>query len=169
MRKRQPCSKMRGLALFIDPHNRPAATTLKKLCSTASAAVPLTILYLECMLALTTPKRLQKGLVAKFPALGSMQISKYRQLSLTQGGGMNYEQTWPIVVSAFENDWWDAAQIYRTWALASADWTKQGTMAQRMDKIPSWAFDLTTWINTHWQQNDIFNITGGTQRWYIIE
>ena len=51
---------------------------------------------------------------------------------------MNYEQTWPIVVSAFENDWWDAAQIYRTWALASADWTKQGTMAQRMDKIPSW-------------------------------
>ena len=34
-------------------------------------------------------------------------------------------------------------------------------MAERMDQIPSWAFDMTTWINTHWQDNDIFNITGG--------
>ena len=108
------------------------------------------------------PKASSKGLGCQVSSSGKYANFEIQAIVPNAGeGGMNYEQTWPIVVSAFENDWWDAAQIYRTWALASADWTKQGTMAQRMDKIPSWAFDLTTWINTHWQQNDIFNITGG--------
>lgn len=29
---------------------------------------------------------------------------------------------------------------------------------------PAWAQNLTTWINTHWQDIDLFNITGGDPR-----
>jgi hypothetical protein len=108
------------------------------------------------------PKASSKGLGCQVSSAGTHANFEIQAIAPNAGeGGINYVPTWPIVISAFENDWWDAAQIYRTWALASADWTKQGTMAQRMDKIPKFAFDLTTWINTHWQQNDIFNITGG--------
>ena len=59
-----------------------------------------------------------------------------------------------------EASWWDAAQIYQKWALASAAWTKQGPMSQRPELAP-WMFNLTTWVNSHWQGLDIFNRTGG--------
>eukprot|EP00943_MAST-04B_sp_MAST-4B-sp1_P009907 g9907.t1 len=108
------------------------------------------------------PKASSKGFGCQVSSTGTHANFEIQAIVPNAGeGGINYEPKWPIVISAFENDWWDAAQIYRKWALTSADWTKQGSMAQRMDKIPSWAFELTTWINTHWQKNDIFNITGG--------
>ena len=68
---------------------------------------------------------------------------------------------WPIVVKVFQgSSWWDASQIYRSWVLAHGSWTKQGPMLTRTD-IPQWMYNLTTWVNSHWQQNDIFNISGG--------
>lgn len=67
---------------------------------------------------------------------------------------------WPVVVRVFKGDWWDASQIYRSWVLAHATWTKQGPMRTRTD-IPSWLYNITTWVNSHWQQNDIFNVSGG--------
>lgn len=33
-------------------------------------------------------------------------------------------------------------------------------MKERED-VPEWAYNITTWINSHWQNNDIFNTTGG--------
>ena len=68
--------------------------------------------------------------------------------------------TWPVVVRVFEGGWWDASQIYRSWVLAHGSWTKQGPMITR-DDLPPWLYNLTTWVNSHWQQNDIFNISGG--------
>jgi hypothetical protein len=68
--------------------------------------------------------------------------------------------TWPVVVRTFEGGWWDASQIYRSWVLAHGSWTKQGPMITR-DDLPSWMYNLTTWVNSHWQQNDIFNTSGG--------
>ena len=47
---------------------------------------------------------------------------------------MNYEQTWPPLCLHSRMTGGTLLR-YRTWALASADWTKQGTMAQRMDKF----------------------------------
>ena len=44
--------------------------------------------------------------------------------------------------------------------LAHARWTQQGPMRSRTD-IPTWMYKLTTWVNSHWQQNDIFNTSGG--------
>ena len=66
----------------------------------------------------------------------------------------------PVVVTLFTGDWWDAAQIYRAWALPSASWTAKGPVAERSD-VPHWLLGMTTWINSHWQGRDIFNTTWG--------
>eukprot|EP00466_Bigelowiella_natans_P008547 jgi/Bigna1/75549/fgenesh1_pg.35_\ len=71
-----------------------------------------------------------------------------------------YTHPWPVVLAVFEGSWWDAAEIYRNWAVSEADWTRQGPMHERSD-IPQWLFNVTTWVNSHWQGNDIFNTTGG--------
>ena len=72
--------------------------------------------------------------------------------------------TWPVVVAPYQpavmNDWWAASSIYRTWALPNALWATQGPLAQR-DDVPAWALNLTVWVNSHWQPNDIFNVSGG--------
>ena len=82
-------------------------------------------------------------------------------------GQSSYTVEWPIVVvasavpsSSASFSWWDAAMVYREWALAEATWTRQGPMIARSD-VPRWLFNLTTWINSHWQGNDIFNTSGG--------
>jgi hypothetical protein len=68
---------------------------------------------------------------------------------------------YPIVVALIDsNDWFDAASIYRSFALATADWTQKGPIASRTD-VPAWSQNLTVWVNSHWQENDIFNISGG--------
>ena len=41
---------------------------------------------------------------------------------------MNYE----VILQGFEGDWYDAAQIYREWALGSAKWTRKGDVATRL-------------------------------------
>ena len=56
-------------------------------------------------------------------------------------------------------DWWDLSQIYRTWALTRATWTRKGPLKRRND-VPRWLLNVTTWINSHWQGRDIFNLTG---------
>ncbi|MEM3886515.1 MAG: DUF6259 domain-containing protein [Candidatus Methanomethylicia archaeon] len=43
---------------------------------------------------------------------------------------------YPVVVGFFEGDWWDAAQIYKSWAM-NQWWVSQGTIAERVD-IPQW-------------------------------
>jgi hypothetical protein len=65
-----------------------------------------------------------------------------------------------VAHSIFSFPRWDASQIYRAWALPNALWTQRGPLRQRTD-TPAWLFNTTTWVNSHWQQNDIFNTTGG--------
>ena len=57
--------------------------------------------------------------------------------------------------------WFSAAQIYRRWALESADWTKKGPIAQRQSDFPQWYLDLNVWVNSGWQCYDRFNDTQG--------
>eukprot|EP00927_Polykrikos_kofoidii_P017927 TRINITY_DN18226_c0_g1_i1.p1 TRINITY_DN18226_c0_g1~~TRINITY_DN18226_c0_g1_i1.p1 ORF type:complete len:794 (+),score=114.91 TRINITY_DN18226_c0_g1_i1:108-2489(+) len=71
-----------------------------------------------------------------------------------------YTVEYGVVLGVFRGDWWDAADMYRSWALAHATWTKQGPLRQR-GNIPQWLYSLTTWVNSHWQGNDIFNVSGG--------
>lgn len=67
-----------------------------------------------------------------------------------------YTVAWPLVCSLFEGDWFDAAMIYRAWVLPNAVWTRDGPTSP-----PAWFQSVTTWVNSHWQQLDIFNVTGG--------
>ena len=72
--------------------------------------------------------------------------------------------SYPVVVSLFKSgsspDWHQATEIYRDFVLPSAIWTQKGPLSGRTD-VPAWAENLTVWVNTHWQANDIFNISGG--------
>ena len=82
----------------------------------------------------------------------------------------SFRMGWPLVFGVFEgSSWWDAAQLYRGWVLPNAAWTQQGPLTTRTTRaapegknaLPAWLFNLTTWINSNWQGNDIFNISGG--------
>eukprot|EP00750_Incisomonas_marina_P005018 INCI13567.1.p1 GENE.INCI13567.1~~INCI13567.1.p1 ORF type:complete len:906 (-),score=144.86 INCI13567.1:122-2659(-) len=72
-----------------------------------------------------------------------------------------YTVAYPVVVAPLRGSWWDAAQMYRQWVLPNAKWTQGGPMATRSPSIAPWIFNLTTWVNSHWQQHDIFNRTDG--------
>ena len=74
------------------------------------------------------------------------------------GGRLDAE--YPLTLAPFEGDWWDAAQIYRAWALPHAAWAQKGPIISRAD-VPAWLLQVPTWVNSHWQQNDIFNVSGG--------
>ena len=52
---------------------------------------------------------------------------------------------YPVEVRSFTGDWYDAAQIYRQWAIKQ-EWCGEGTLAQRRGKdIPAWFLDVTVW------------------------
>ena len=57
--------------------------------------------------------------------------------------------------------WYSAAQVYRRWALSSAEWTRKGPIAQRQADFPQWYLDLNVWVNSGWQCYDRFNDTQG--------
>lgn len=43
----------------------------------------------------------------------------------------------PVVVAAIKGDWWEAARMYRDWAM-TAPWTRKGEIAERQDYPKSW-------------------------------
>ena len=64
----------------------------------------------------------------------------------------------PFVLGVFSGDWWDAAQLYRAFAL-TAPWTAQ-SIRERSD-WPRWLQDVQVWVNSGWQGHDVFNSTQG--------
>lgn len=57
--------------------------------------------------------------------------------------------------------WYQAAEIYRSWALVNAEWTRLGPVADRPTHFPKWFLDLNVWVNSGWQCYDRFNDTQG--------
>lgn len=52
-----------------------------------------------------------------------------------------------IEIRSFSGDWYDAAQIYRSWAIRQK-WCDKGTLLQRRNKdIPAWFLDMTLWLH----------------------
>ena len=60
----------------------------------------------------------------------------------------DFELPYEVVVEAFSGDWWDAAQIYRSWALPNALWTRKGNLSARTD-VPRWVLDAPVWLRLH--------------------
>jgi len=72
-----------------------------------------------------------------------------------------FQMDFPVVLVPFDGDWFDASQIYRAWSQKDeVSWLVKGPIKTRSD-YPDWLFGMTTWVNSHWQQNDIFSTTGG--------
>lgn len=66
------------------------------------------------------------------------------------------------MIALYTGDWWDAAQIYRSFALTTP-WTSAGPIEKRTgdQAYPRWFLDTTLWLNTGWSYTDIFNETQG--------
>ena len=56
-----------------------------------------------------------------------------------------YRISGPVVLGPFEGDWFDAARIYRKWAL-TAPWCRKGPICKRAD-YPQWFARLPYWTN----------------------
>lgn len=58
-----------------------------------------------------------------------------------------WEIPYPIEVRSFSGDWYDAAQIYRNWAIKQV-WCSKGTLVSRRNNdIPAWFLDMTSWLH----------------------
>jgi hypothetical protein len=65
--------------------------------------------------------------------------------------GPRYETT----LAAFKGDWWEAARLYRVWALTTK-WTSKGRIVDRSD-YPRRIAEIPFWINTHAMPDEASN------------
>jgi len=92
-------------------------------------------------LATEDPACCRKGVLAK--GQGDAFSYAWRHYPAGMGRVTAYEMPYPVVTGAFSGDWWDAAQIYRRWALAQP-WSAGGPVRTRRD-IPDWLRGLGAW------------------------
>ena len=121
-------------------------------------ATPYSGLYLAAHDAKAFTKGFHATVSSAYPATVQFDVSSYVPDSTKPL--LKHTSPYPVVLAVFDGDWYDSAMIYRNWVLDVADWTKQGPISQRTD-IPAWLNNVTTWVNSHWQANDVFNKTGG--------
>jgi len=70
-----------------------------------------------------------------------IQTAYYPEDSSVSTIGTTYQTPYPIVMGVFDGDWYDAAQIYRSWAQTQPILEK-GKLLTRTD-VPLWAKELT--------------------------
>ena len=94
-------------------------------------------------------------------SLGVSALIPDAAVAMSPGG--SFSPSWPVVVAGLGGPeggggatWYDAAMVYRSWVLPNSAWTKEGPSG-----LPDWYRDVQTFINSHWQQTDIFNVSGG--------
>jgi hypothetical protein len=105
------------------------------------------------------PHGSSKGFSCAASDSGSVALSIY---ATPPGAGQpltSYMIDYDLTLALYSGDWWDASQVYRKFVLASADWTRAGPLSGRTG-LPDWLPKLTTWVNSHWQGNDVFNTSG---------
>ncbi len=59
--------------------------------------------------------------------------------------GTGWEMPGEVVVRKFEGDWFDLAQIYRSWVKKEAFWWPRGKQTGRPD-TPEWFKDIAVWV-----------------------
>ena len=60
-----------------------------------------------------------------------------------------------VTIAAFKGDWWEAARLYREWALTTK-WTSKGRIVDRAD-YPRRIAEIPLWINTHAMPDEASN------------
>ncbi len=58
--------------------------------------------------------------------------------------GQDYSSTYPVALGAYQGDWWDAARIYREWALQQK-WCQRGPIETREDAA-EWVKQADVWV-----------------------
>jgi len=61
--------------------------------------------------------------------------------------GVDYASPYPVVLGATTGDWWDAARMYRAWALKQK-WCRRGPLEQRTD-VPQVVKETDIWMRGH--------------------
>ncbi len=77
---------------------------------------------------------------------------EYAGLAGRAAEGPRYE----VTVAAFKGDWWEAARLYRAWALTTK-WTAKGPIIHRAD-YPKRMAEIPLWINIHAYPNEVSNV-----------
>jgi hypothetical protein len=71
-----------------------------------------------------------------------------------------------VVLEAFHGGWWDAAQLYRKWALTEAAWCKKGNLSARAD-VPAWVLRAPHWLrlsgNDPAPNSTVFDLVDGVR------
>ena len=78
----------------------------------------------------------------------------------------NWSTQYSTVLSIVNGSWYEAAQIYKTWALTHAAWTRAGSLQRRVSagELPQWVLDVPLWARANMdcssaESSDICNIT----------
>lgn len=58
--------------------------------------------------------------------------------------GQDYASPYPVALATYRGDWWDAARMYRQWALQQK-WCQRGPIAQREDAA-EWVQTADVWV-----------------------
>jgi len=58
--------------------------------------------------------------------------------------GQDYASPYPVALAAYRGDWWDAARMYREWALQQK-WCQRGPIEQREDAA-EWVKTADVWV-----------------------
>ena len=66
--------------------------------------------------------------------------------------GPRYE----VTIAAFKGDWWEAARLYRAWALTTK-WTAKGRILDRAD-YPRRLAEIPLWLNIHGGPAEVSNV-----------
>ncbi len=61
-----------------------------------------------------------------------------------QTPGEDFASPYPVVLGAYRGDWWDAARMYREWALQQK-WCAKGRWEERSD-VPAWLKECDVWV-----------------------
>jgi hypothetical protein len=154
-----------GPGLFIEAHDelgsekvityQLSSTTMKSNASStgANAAPDGGSIKSPASAAAALPVTFELSMTV-FPTNAGQDLS----LSGTADGIVPY----PLVWGVFQGDWSDGIANYATWARRSAAWMSAGSMENRTrTDTPEWLLDINFWMNTGWQQLDIFNATEG--------
>jgi uncharacterized protein DUF6259 len=69
-----------------------------------------------------------------------VQSAWYPEDSSVSTGGARWASPYPVAMGVFDGDWWDAAQVYRSWA-ETQPILEKGKLLTRTD-VPQWAKEL---------------------------
>lgn len=93
--------------------------------------------------------------IISYPADAGVEIATGESWTMPYGIAVGV-----FPVSREQPLWFEAASIYREWALQHTVWIKKGPLRSQ-PALPGWYRNNHLWLNTHWQCLDIFNETGG--------